>query len=538
MAGTRPRRPLRPSFPVAPDDAVDRESRTLTRKLQAARSFCFVVYFVEDARTSGALRARLESHVVGMGRRFVVVAVDEASGLVSGTMAGVFAAMQGSAADARGPVVWLEAYQGSGDADWDAERRSLLMRMNERRSRFESTSGVALVLLLPAGMQRDAASLAPDLWHVRLHSAVLAMDAETVAADEQTALPWMSGRATSTRTPFPRVTGSSGAPAYWERLQADSGARESLSFADAFDAIRGWRQAGEPAKAVALAASIVELARARVADGTATAAELVVALREQASALLDAHDPPSAIDALSEGMSVVDADDAPEPRHAALRVTLLHGLGSALLDAGRPAEAAERFRESLAPLRAAGASAEAIAAVLNRVGDALMMNGDTELAFGAYGESVELWRRVLGAAGSSGEPLFHRGLAQALVGLGLVEDRRGHRERAMTAYREANRLLRDAHGRSGAVHHEVERELAILHVILGKAELAIGRFQPALLAFDEALRLSRGVRDPAPIWRELDRGLQAVRAVTVEPSVVAEATRLLADMPRGVAARE
>ncbi|WAC71054.1 hypothetical protein OU995_15755 [Roseateles sp. SL47] len=73
-------------------------------------------------------------------------------------------------------LCWLEAHRGDGIQRWDQERVELLSRLNERRGSLEATLKGPMILLLPEDGLREAASFAPDLWHVRSLTVTLALD--------------------------------------------------------------------------------------------------------------------------------------------------------------------------------------------------------------------------------------------------------------------------------------------------------------------------------------------------------------------------
>lgn len=491
-------------MPSAPEDPLEREFRSLVRKLDAARGFCFVVFFVEDRRASRQLQSGLATHLQLRGRSLVVASAETAFDLVTCTLSGIFEApSQASGGDGR-PVVWAEAFCDRGAADWDAQRRLLLMRMNERRSRFESELGTPLILLLPAGQQRDAASLAPDLWHVRLHSGVLSIGRTAADAD------WLSAPDSLAVTPA-EPDDADGAPppevVYWHALRGagpvaggiDSASDVDVPLHDGFAAVRAWLRAGRVERAIELARELVDLARARLdgtpiadsMDGTGRAlrrVERAAALREWGEALARAGRLDEAIAALEESVAfsadlvgMSDVASSPTRSHAGLA---LLSLGGALLRSGRAAEAGARFAQSLELIRGlargeGGHESQVVAVLHSRVGDAATALKDGRRAIAAYQESVALWRHLRGSSGD--DPSRLRSLAAALRRLGDAEWADGQGERASTAYREALALRQHLASRHGDV--EVDAlELGVLAARLidagqeaGHTEAAAGR---------------------------------------------------------------
>ena len=161
-------------MPQAPHDAAfEREWATLRRKLRLAKGFCFIVYFVDDERLAREIKSRLRDTLTFSTSHLVEISVEEPAQLASASLAAVFEAADIEIhRDVHAPF-WLEAFRGRGDPEWDDARAELLMRLNERRSRLEAEVRCPLILLLPDGAQREAASRAPDMWHIRVHSAVL-----------------------------------------------------------------------------------------------------------------------------------------------------------------------------------------------------------------------------------------------------------------------------------------------------------------------------------------------------------------------------
>lgn len=479
------------------DGPIEREFGSLLRKLEAVRGFCLVFYFVEDARPVSQIRSRLASELEVRGRRLVVVSARVASALVTTTLGGIFDAASSTLEPGGRPVVWAEAFRNNGDYDWDGQRRLLLMRMNERRSRFEADSAVPLVLLLPAGFQREAASLAPDLWHVRLHSATLSMAASEAPAPARR----------SAEQPVRAGDGSPGRPpavAYWNALFEGAGddveALDALSIKDGFDALHAWQGQHEAYSAVELAERLVRMARDRLgrSDGdsrTERRRDLTVALREWGDSALQVGQLDAALAVLDEGLSLITVDDDTllVDRDAALRSSLLLSRGAVLLTAGRAREALSTYEDSLAALRRLPTDPRFsgpwdVLELLDRIGDAALRAGDPQTAVAAFSESVSLYRGLLALHLDDGS--LRRTLASALVQLGDAEWRQGRGERALGAYREGLANMREAAYRGSGAQLDVP-ELGLLWMRVGSVEQAIGRDDAAVAAYETVLELDR-----------------------------------------------
>ena len=367
-------------MPQAPHDAAfEREWATLRRKLQLAQGFCFIVYFVDDERPALEIKSRLRDTLTFSTSHLVEISVDAPSELASKSLAAVFEAADLEVhRDVHAPF-WLEAFRGRGDPAWDEARVELLMRLNERRSRLEAEVRCPLILLLPAGSQREAASRAPDMWHIRVHSAVLAWNAATV--DGMAEVP-AAGRQSA-----PDAVGALPREAvYWNEQVRKAGGLASLSLWDGFAAVDAllehgaWQEAGRVAREVLL------LARERAAG--AGGAERNDALRD-----------------LSVSLNKVGDTEAA---------------------AGRSKAALAAYRESLALRRelrsALGDAPQALrdlSVSLNKVGDAEAVAGGGEEALAAYRESLALACRLRSALGDAPQAL--RDLSVSLERVGDAE---------------------------------------------------------------------------------------------------------------------
>lgn len=464
--------------PARRDDPLEREYQSLTRKLRLAQGFAFVVYFVEDQRASLYLKSRLRDEKKNHVSALMEIAVGAANDLASQTLNAIFAAASRQASDGSRLILWVEAFHGPAQTAWQTQRIELLMRMNERRSRFESELRCPLILLLPAGAQREVATLAPDLWHVRLHSAVLSMVPSAVSSSPTTPL---AGHISTSVVARAELSVAAGVPvsqvpraaAYWESLWAsaraeagtgtadaasDESALDNLSLWDGFAAIDAWLAIERPTEALEIANRVLDLARGRTLrnEGIAEHPErlaqydLAVALSKVGDAQRGAGRLEAALAAyhewlgLTRGLRVALGDGA----------QVLHDLSTALVKVGdierdldRDESAAACFRESLELARllhaTLGASSQAmrnLSISLDRVGDADRAAGRGEPALASYRESLALRRQLHKVHGDDPEML--RELWGALTNVGDVELDSGRGESALAAYRESLELAR------------------------------------------------------------------------------------------------
>lgn len=353
--------------PAPPSLAFEREWATLRRKLRLAKGFCFIVYFVADERLAREVKVRLRDSLGFSTSHLVEIAARTPDELVSASLAELFEAAEADVhRDVCAPY-WLEAFRGRGDPAWDEARIELLMRLNERRSRLEAEVRCPLILLLPDGAQREAASRAPDMWHVRIHSTILG----GTATDGAEALPAPAAVEQTLDTvllSLPAATGLRPLPRealYWTQ-QLSPGGKPSLW--DGFAAVDALIEQGMWQEAPTVAHGVLELARERVSD--AGEAERSEAQRDLFVAL--------------------------------------NKVGDAEAAAGRGEAALAAYRESLGlrrELRSALGDAPQVlrdlfVSLLN-VGDAEVAVGRDDAALTTYHESLRLARRLRAALGDA-----------------------------------------------------------------------------------------------------------------------------------------
>lgn len=80
-------------------------------------------------------------------------------------------------------AVWLPMLAHPQQPDWDAARRKLLARLNERRFLLERDLPRPLLLVLPANFRPITREIAPDIWHIRVLSQQWHAPALTAAQD-------------------------------------------------------------------------------------------------------------------------------------------------------------------------------------------------------------------------------------------------------------------------------------------------------------------------------------------------------------------
>lgn len=517
--------------PTLPDNPLEREYQTLSRKLRAARGFCFVVYFVEDRRASAFIKRRLDE---SMGKDLVEIAEPDADKFASTTLRDVFQAGVESRASERRRVYWVEAFRGPGEPDWEAQRRELLMRMNERRGRLESELQAPLILLLPARTQREAASLAPDLWHVRLHSAVLSargagLETFAVGADGSTTRAGsVSGvEASAQADTIPRsVTYWNAQMAAANREQAAGAnageALDTLALSDGFSAVNAWLAVGRSAEAAALADDLLSMARdryARLPDASLHASELLGALTVAGDALRDDGQFDAARDCYRDAIEIArivfdSVSQVPLAWHATQG--LLERLGGVEMKLGQVEDALAAYREAVTLARrrldVAMDDVDAwrgLAGTLDAIALACRRIADHDAALAASHEASSVWRRAASMSGQDAVDL--RGLALSLMAEGAAEQGSVRGEAALAAYRESAGLARQLRTRTPD-NPEPIWMLATVLGLIAVAEAAASNVEDAWVVAEEALGLRRELVRLAPgstaAIRDLDVALR------------------------------
>ena len=394
------------------------------------------------------------------------------------------------------------------------------MRLNERRSRLEVEVRCPLIVLLPDGWQREAASLGPDLWHLRIHSAVLRPPPAGVddggtpfaaepATDrpEAVATPESAGGVPRELAYWKRQLKAVGAGSWWKRaLNALRGAPgpESLSLLDGVAAVDALLERSWLADARGVADEVLQRARERVAgtgEGGAEQSlrELGVVLGKVGDVALAERRLDAAGGAYDESLEL----DRRMLREHGESSQALRDLSASLIKVGVVAEAQGRLDaaaracdESLElarrmMLREHGESPQALrhlSVSLERVGSVAQAQGRLDAAARAYAENLELARRLLHKHGGSPQAL--RDLSVSLNNVGGVAQAQGRLDAAARAYDESLELRRRMLPEYGESPQAL-RDLSVSLNKVGGVAQAQGRLHAATAAYEESLDLHR-----------------------------------------------
>ena len=86
-----------PALQAPPEASLDREWRTLARKLELAKGFCFIVYFVDDERPARALKATLVDSLRSRAAHLIDIDVEVAPDFAAQSLSRLFDASARSA---------------------------------------------------------------------------------------------------------------------------------------------------------------------------------------------------------------------------------------------------------------------------------------------------------------------------------------------------------------------------------------------------------------------------------------------------------
>lgn len=540
-----------PAHHPPPETEIDREWRTLARKLALAKGFCFIVYFVADERAVGALKARLTDALRARSAHLIEVAIETAAEFAAQSLSRVFEASTLPAFQQTHAAFWIEAFRGAGQLEWDEARREFLMRLNERRSRIEDEIRCPLILLLPANSQREAATFAPDMWHIRVHSAPL-----------HTVSPRLAGAALASGAaldaePFtlPLAAKAKGEARAWGDLSVDGlppavahwqsmlkGHADVASLWDGFAAADAWLAQGRPDLAQPLAEQVLALARQHVAADEAGS----LALRDLSVALGKVGDVASAqgrLDAAAVTYDeclritrslLVEAGDALPLRD--LSVALVR-VGNVANDQGRLDDAARAYDESLdIARRLLQGRGESLAALrdlqvsLIKVGKIAHAQGRLDTAARSYDEGLDIARRMLQIGGESLPAL--RDLSVSLGTVGDVAQQVGRLDAAARAYAESLQIARRL-VREGGESPAAQRDLSVALSRVGDVASAQGRLDTASHAYVESLsidrRLLREVGESRRMLRDLSVSLNNVGDVATRQARLDDAARFYSE---------
>ena len=334
---------------------------------------------------------------------------------------------------------WLEAHRGDGQPVWDEGRRLLLTRLNERRSRLESEFQTPLILLLPAGFAGEMAALAPDLWHIRLHSheLVAAHAVDSSVSDERRP----PSRPLPVSTAHPVEPEVSQALSYWlaqwranfddleaADLRPDHPNLWLISFWDGVRAVEACLAYGRLDPAMQVAQDLLALAHLRAAsapeDRKDTVLRDVLAALNNVGRVAQAQGDWAGAEPVYREMLAISRElmeRLGRPPEALRDVSIsLNNVGRVAEAQGDWAGAEQVCRESLAIRRELverlGGTPEALRAVsisLNNVGRVALAQGDWAGAKQVCRESLAIRRELVERLG--GTPGAQDDLAVALI---------------------------------------------------------------------------------------------------------------------------
>ena len=547
-----------PALQPLPESGIDREWRSLARKLALAKGFCFIVYFVADERAVGVLKARLIDALRARAAHLIEVAVETAVEFAPQSLSRLFEASALPAFQQAHAAFWIEAFRGAGRPEWDNARRDFLMRLNERRSRIEDEVRCPLILLLPANWQRDAAALAPDMWHVRVHSAAL-QPVPTHGVHARVGMVVETDTAFAMRPLVPHEASAVELPAavaHWHSVvehavssqaagdanaTATASTLQDVSLWDGLAAVDAWLERQRPDLALPLVEQVVGFARQRAAAAAADATS--PALRELSLVLAKFGEVASAQGRLDDAARAYDEsldigrrllrDSAGSPSALRDLIVSLSQVGDVAIAQGRLDAAAHAYDESWdiarQLLREAGESLPALrdlGVALGKVGDVASAQGRLDAAQQAYDEGLEIDRRLLREDGESLAAL--RDLSISLGKVGDVALAQGRLDAAARAHDEsltiARRLLRDSGESLPAL-----RDVCVSLNKVGDVASAQARLDDAARAYDESLacarRLFREGGETLPALRDLCASLGSVGDVAIGQGRVDDAAR-------------
>lgn len=400
------------------DEALAQAWAPLERRLGLLKGFGFIVLFVKDGRLAQALKLKVAAWAARRAWAWADVALTVPEGFSQTALSSLFDQIRAGGCH----LAWLEAQRGAGQPAWDAERLTLLRRLNERRSRLESELPGAFILLLPDKGMRDIATLAPDLWHVRIHTAELRFDAALGTAWQP--LPLSKPLAPMVANANAKLNAS--APAalvFWRRqwqawvdavgpdwpTSADEFQQGQLSLWDGWRAVDECLGRGRLADAGQIAQDVLQLASMRLQrlDGAGNSAlrEYAIALDRVAAAAAATADLAKALDFYEQSLLVMrdlsaqtGFSVAPQ-RELAVALTNVADTAMAMGQLDRAeaawAEALSIFRAVATPFAAADAvqTADDLIGVLVRIGTLAAARADWPVATSYFQEALELARR-------------------------------------------------------------------------------------------------------------------------------------------------
>jgi tetratricopeptide (TPR) repeat protein len=531
--------PLRPAL-QPPEAATQQAWRQLERRLRLLHGFGLLVYSVTTPALAEALKARLSEHLRRQGRRLIVIGSSHPERFAELSLKALFGVPQPADAGA----CWLEVHRGAGLAPWDAERRELLLRLNERRSILEAERHVPLILLLPAGGAAEMAHLAPDLWHVRLQSVELAAMEQAVRSD---GVDWSVAQTFWVPT-LETEAEVEAALSYWldqwrvnfngfsaHELQFDHPQIWSLSLWDGRRAADVCLQHGRLEQARMVAEDVLTLARLRVhADGrlplTQRLRDVSVALDMLGRVVEISGDLRGAEKAYLESLEI--SRELVKKQRAGPQV--LRDVSVSLDNVGRVAAAqgawgvAEAaYKESLQIRRELAEQQVGmpdvlrdVSVALDNVGQVALVRGDVHEAQEAYQESLAMRRKLVATLGKTTQTL--RDLSVSLSHVGEIAQTQGDWQGANAACQEGLQLSRELMERLGATPLAL-RDLFVSLNHAGVVAQSQGDWHGAEMRYREGLDISR------QLVGKLGGHPQALRDLLVALNNVGEAAQALGD---------
>ncbi|CAN5282825.1 hypothetical protein BH11PSE10_BH11PSE10_04090 [soil metagenome] len=502
------------ALPLSFDAALELEWRTLERRLRLLKTFGLIVLFVRDGRLAQGLKIKVAAWLAERRLDWAEVALDTPDGVTQAAKATLSSLFDQTRLGGL-HLAWLEAHTRAGQPAWDAERRELLRRLNERRSRLEAELPGPFILLLPEAGMRDIATLAPDLWHIRIHTAELRFDAVAGAASlrkDQQPVTALAEPAASAALAFWRQQWTAWQAAVGpDPAAADEAQLGEISLWDGWKAVDECLASGRRTEAADIAQDLLALARLRVSrpgdGGTTALREYSLALDHVAEVAEQRADLSTALAHYEESLAVTRDLASRMSYYSSARRDLgiaLSNVASTALKLERWAQAEAAGREALALFRSAlSQSSDASQARRDLAGGLLILGSIAEAqgnwaAAQRYGlEALDLARREYvqqGPQSPAAAELAHAVLL-ALNSLAGVALALGDWSRAEALAEESQQL-----GRTQLQHSKGDAELMrdminALHV-LSEATTQLGQAQRAEQAFQDTLALIEALDDP------------------------------------------
>ena len=396
------------------DEALADEWRTLERRLRLLKTFGLIVLFVRDGRLAQGLKLKVAAWLAERQLDWAEVALDTPDGVTQAaqaTLSSLFDQMRGGERH----LAWLEAHTRAGQPAWDAERRELLRRLNERRSRLEIELPGAFILLLPEKGVRDIATMAPDLWHVRIHTADLRFDGQAASVATMTSVEkWPQTK------PVPAQ--SSVGLLFWRQqwqawraavgpdpIVPDAALLYQISLWDGWKAVDECLARDQLQEAAEIAYDVLGVARVRLnaAGGAGDTAlrEVAVALEQVGNVAAAAGEFKTAQDFYTQSVAVhrsLSTDAAPYDLSQRDLAVALSNVAAMAIQLEHWAQAEAATQEALSLFRAAAPRAtnptqarRDLIAALARLGDIHEARADWRRAQRCHQEALELARRAL-----------------------------------------------------------------------------------------------------------------------------------------------